>query len=536
MTICKLCHTKRASYGVIGDPRKWCKSCSVIEYGRLKIPVDQRTNCQKNCDLCKVKRASYGTVTAPIKWCSGCAKQQYKKLGIPVDQRIDKHAKCQICNIKTPNYGTVSDPRKWCCDCAQEQYMKLEIPLDQQANAFRKCEICNIKQPNYGVIGQPSRWCLGCSATAYEKLNIPADQRANNIKKCALCQNKQPRYGTIDDPYKWCYSCSEKMYQELQIPVDQRSNIQLKCELCQVKCPTFGTVDDPRKWCAECAKIKYQELKIPIDQRTKTQVQCELCQSKRPTFGVVGQPPRWCLQCSQLEYERLKIPHSDRKSANDRRLCPNCNAVTVDPPHLFCFACRHNGMPLHSKEFRTVTALVEAFGDVHSSYDCRTGCTNKRVDVIYRLPGPTRSLALEIDENQHQDRDPLCEIARMDEIAAGLGEPTLFIRFNPDVFTDANGVQQNPAFASRIQQLVALMENAMQTPDLWESWIGHAPWAVLYLFYDADHSPPNLAQHHELYVPQISSGGPTVDTDSPIDSDTDTEVSPNEQIMVPQLS
>ena len=103
-------------------------------------------------------------------------------------------------------------------------------------------------------------------------------------------------------------------------------------------------------------------------------------------------------------------------------------------------------------------------------------CSRKRPDfVIDFLYG---KIVVEVDEHQHvRGYGPECEYNRMWEIAQALGTATVFIRFNPDAYTDASGHRVDTAIGDRCGQLITWIRTLRMRPlDSFAS--------TLYLYYD----------------------------------------------------
>jgi hypothetical protein len=65
------------------------------------------------------------------------------------------------------------------------------------------------------------------------------------------------------------------------------------------------------------------------------------------------------------------------------------------------------------------------------------GCSRRRPDMILDLG--YQIIIVEVDENQHINYDCSCENKRIMELSQDVGhKPIVFIRFNPDEYTDAN--------------------------------------------------------------------------------------------------
>lgn len=64
--------------------------------------------------------------------------------------------------------------------------------------------------------------------------------------------------------------------------------------------------------------------------------------------------------------------------------------------------------------------------------------TSRRPDIMFDLGH--KVIIIEIDENQHNMYESICENKRIMELSQDVGHrPIDFIRFNPDKYTDANG-------------------------------------------------------------------------------------------------
>ena len=66
------------------------------------------------------------------------------------------------------------------------------------------------------------------------------------------------------------------------------------------------------------------------------------------------------------------------------------------------------------------------------------GCSLRRPDLLLDLG--THIIIIEVDENKHTDYDCSCEHKRLMELSQDVGHrPIVFIRFNPDSYTDTGG-------------------------------------------------------------------------------------------------
>jgi len=65
------------------------------------------------------------------------------------------------------------------------------------------------------------------------------------------------------------------------------------------------------------------------------------------------------------------------------------------------------------------------------------GCSRRRPDLLLDLG--SHIIIVEVDENKHTQYDCTCEHRRLMELSLDLGHrPIIFIRFNPDGYTDVS--------------------------------------------------------------------------------------------------
>jgi len=101
-----------------------------------------------------------------------------------------------------------------------------------------------------------------------------------------------------------------------------------------------------------------------------------------------------------------------------------------------------------TKENTVVDKIKEAFPDLSWIHDKKVqdGCSKRRPDLLVDLG--SHVLIIEVDENKHNDYDCSCENKRLMEISQDVGHrPLVFLRFNPDGYTDQNGNQIKSCWA-----------------------------------------------------------------------------------------
>ena len=115
----------------------------------------------------------------------------------------------------------------------------------------------------------------------------------------------------------------------------------------------------------------------------------------------------------------------------------------------YCFICFINLFPDSKlvRNFKTKeNSVVDFIKTTFSEYDwihdkiIKGGCSKKRPDLYLDLG--YQVIVIEIDENQHEDYDISCENRRLMEISQDINHrPLIFIRFNPDEYSDINKIK-----------------------------------------------------------------------------------------------
>ena len=94
-----------------------------------------------------------------------------------------------------------------------------------------------------------------------------------------------------------------------------------------------------------------------------------------------------------------------------------------------------------TKEKDVVDRIVQEFPDFTWIADKKVsdGCSRRRPDLLLDLG--THIIIIEVDENKHDTYECSCENKRLMELSQDLNHrPIVFIRFNPDAYTNQEGV------------------------------------------------------------------------------------------------
>lgn len=184
-------------------------------------------------------------------------------------------------------------------------------------------------------------------------------------------------------------------------------------EDCYIR-PTYSSPDTLARFC------RLHKLPDMVDVNNKKQCEHLDC-NKRPNFGMVMRFPTHCAD------------HKDEKMMDVKsKKCTNCNLFNVNKKNNFlCMYCSPTPR-MESKE-RKIKALLEknGFTFAHNKQIKNDCCLKYRPDFLFDCG--TYFVVLECDEYAHAGYEQECETVRMNNISTGLGLPTLWIRYNPDL-------------------------------------------------------------------------------------------------------
>lgn len=132
---------------------------------------------------------------------------------------------------------------------------------------------------------------------------------------------------------------------------------------------------------------------------------------------------------------------------NKRCKTPLCDIVSSKHFEGYCFRCFIYTFPdaeisrnFKTKEQSVISYIKEKFPQYTFQTDKRIidGCSKRRPDCLLDLGDQV--IICEIDENQHIIYDCSCENKRVMELSQDVNHrPIIFIRFNPDSYTNLNG-------------------------------------------------------------------------------------------------
>lgn len=168
------------------------------------------------------------------------------------------------------------------------------------------------------------------------------------------------------------------------------------------------------------------------------------------------------------------------KSCGGTSLCKSewCDTYGNRKYEGYCVFCYTNLFPdkimtrnYKTKELNVVDHIKEHYSEFTWVCDKRIqdGCSKKRPDLLLDLG--THIIIVEVDENAHTDYDCSCENKRLMELSKDVGyRPIVFIRFNPDQYTDINGKIIKSCW--KINKVSGILQIDPKKEDEWKERIG----------------------------------------------------------------
>jgi len=167
----------------------------------------------------------------------------------------------------------------------------------------------------------------------------------------------------------------------------------------------------------------------------------------------------FCVDCGGSQICIHKINKRLCKKCDGKLLCktPMCEIIAYKKEYeglcARCFVYTHPDKPnarnYKTKERTVVDIVLAAFPNFTWVADKKVadGCSRRRPDLF--LDMGSHVIIVEVDENQHTDYDCSCENKRLMEISQDVEHrPIIFIRFNPDDYTDQSGTKVKSCFAA----------------------------------------------------------------------------------------
>ena len=287
-------------------------------------------------------------------------------------------------------------------------------------------------------------------------------------KQKQICKECSPKTFCEHDKYKYqCKECSPKAFCE-------HGKYKYQCKECSPK--AFCEHGKQKQKCKECGGSSFCE-------HDKIKSLCKECSPK--SFCEHGKKEYCCKECggSQIcEHDKLKqyckecggsgicehgkcksycrecggsgiCEHGKYKSyckeCGGSALCKSNWCETIGNPKYdhYCVYCYINLFPnkpvsvnYKTKEKNVVDKIIALFPQFTWVADkkIKGGCSRRRPDLL--LDMGSHIIIVEVDEHKHAEYDCSCEHKRLMELSQDVDHrPIVFIRFNPDAYTNQAG-------------------------------------------------------------------------------------------------
>ena len=206
-----------------------------------------------------------------------------------------------------------------------------------------------------------------------------------------------------------------------------------------------------------------------ICEHNKIKSQCKDCKgSQICEHNIIRSRCKDCGGGSICEHNKVR---SQCGECGGSRICKSkdtigCRTISNRKLNGYCSHCFINIFPedpraltvrKKSKELQVMTHIFSKYSGFKNDkpfyVDLEGGCcaTKRRID-LRKLIGNT-ILCIEVDENQHKYYIKDKEEERYNDLFMDFSGKYIFIRYNPDKFTDKYGKSKNPMFDTRMEVL-----------------------------------------------------------------------------------
>jgi hypothetical protein len=288
--------------------------------------------------------------------------------------------------------------------------------------------------------------------------------------------NKRPHFNFKGE--KQGIYCFEHKKKEM-IDVSHKTCEESNCN----KRPNFNFKGEKQR--IYCFEHKKKEM-VDVSHKTCKETNCQ----KRPHFNFKEE--KYGIYCFNHKTEEMvDVNHK-------RCLTINCDIRGNKKYEGYCLFCFINTFPDKpiSKNYKTKEMAVgdyikEQFKDLTLIFDKQTqdSCSKRRPDILLDLG--YQVIIIEIDENQHEDYQEICENKRTMEISQDLGHrPVVFIRFNPDAYNNITSCWAPNKLGiltikkSKQKEWSERLEKLKETVNYWLNNQTQKTINVVYLFYD----------------------------------------------------
>jgi hypothetical protein len=339
---------------------------------------------------------------------------------------------------------------------------------DDRKKQYRVCT-CGKAQPSYNLPGETSAaYCVSCKS----------EDMVNIVSKRCACNSRQPSFNYPDDDTPVC--CIQCKAPDM-IHVGRE-----KCQ-CGKAVPKFAEIGESKAgFCKDCKT----ETMINIGNQL-----CLICKSSYALYNSLSERnPAYCVKCKLQNMVKVSLrycPGADGtctsyRNSKFRGFCAHC-FVNIFPNDPLTFTIRQKSKENRVRAF--INSTFEGFTHNRPLSTTHCDCTVRRRLDHYKIIGNT-VLAIETDENQHKSYDQMNEEMRYNDLYMAFSGRWVYIRFNPDRYTDENGATCDPSMPDRLAALgeeiahqiarITARGNIAITPDTEEKDLVE----IIYMYYD----------------------------------------------------
>jgi hypothetical protein len=385
------------------------------------------------------------------------------------------HVKCyeKECNI-IANFGYIGKLEKYCKKHRKNDMIDL---------VHKKCEniLCN-KIPNYNFFGNKAKFC-------FEHREIGMIDVINKRCKETGCDSISPCFDFPGEKGRYC----SKHKKEGMINIKDKRCEESECDSIT---PCFDFPGEKGRYCSKHKKEGMIDVKHKICEE-------EGCDTLSLQYGKPGKPPSHCVKhrkegmikrpnskcklCDEKAIYGINLTalhceiHKDKKDTNlCERECESCNLNFILNEYNLCEFC--DPIIIEKAKFVKQNTLMKYLdskdlkGDFTDIVIDKGECGKERPDRVFDFDD--KIIILECDENQHKERNCVCEQTRMINISQSFGGiPIYFLRWNPDKYKSKNKEETMIKRYTTLENLIKNIKNNVL--ELHKSLC-----SVMYLYYD----------------------------------------------------
>ena len=319
---------------------------------------------------------------------------------------------CNICLIdKDIKYGFKNGKKQFCKDCAKG--IPNTCDLSRKMCKEDECK----KNPYFNLEGQKK----GIYCSTHKKPNMIDIYSPKCIEKDC----KKNPYFNLEGQTKGIYCSIHK--KPNMINVEAQNCIEKDCK----SQPVFNFEGQIKG--IYCSTHKKPNM-INVVAQSCIEKDCKT----QPNYNFEGETKRlYCLIHKKPNMINVVSPKC--KNIQGEFTCDTQGNKKFDG---YCLRCYIGLFPYQTiarnyktKELKVCEYIKEQFSNLTISFDkiVKFGCSKRRPDIYIDMG--SHSIIIEIDENQHDTYENICENKRFMEIFTDLGNrPMILIRFNPDEY------------------------------------------------------------------------------------------------------